>query len=96
MSIECTLPLAFAFTSNFMSLRRPEEVNDDVNDVIGELANTIAGNFKALLPSGCLMSVPVVGLFADGATAIRSAPALSTGIFQTEHGPFCLILEALK
>lgn len=94
MTIECTLPLAFAFTANVMSLRRPEELNDDVSDVIGELTNTIAGNFKALLPSGCLMSIPVIRLYADGIKASRSATALSYGVFETEYGAFCLILEA--
>ena len=77
-----------------MSLRRPEELNDDVSDVIGELTNTIAGNFKALLPSGCLMSIPVIRLYADGIKASRSATALSYGVFETEYGAFCLILEA--
>lgn len=96
MTIECTLPLAFVFTANFMSLRRPEEVNEDVSDVIGELTNTIAGNFKALLPSGCVMSIPTVGLYADGAKASRSAVALSAGTFGTEHGAFCLLLESGK
>ena len=94
MTLECTLPLAFAFTANFMSLRRPEEVNDDVSDVIGELTNTIAGNFKALLPSGSTMSIPTVGLYADGAKASRNTIALSACIFQSEHGPFCVLLEA--
>jgi chemotaxis protein CheX len=94
MTLECTLPLAFAFTANFMSLRRPEEVNDDVSDVIGELANTIAGNFKALLPSGSTLSIPTVGLYADGAKANRTSTTLSACIFESEPGPFCVLLEA--
>ena len=94
MTIECTLPLAFAFTASFMSLRRPEEVNDDVSDVIGELTNTIAGNFKALLPSGCLMSIPTVGLYADGSRVSRPPIMVSTGVFESVYGAFCVILEA--
>ncbi len=96
MMLECTLPLAFAFTASFMTLRRPEEVNDDVSDVVGELTNTIAGNFKALLPSGCVMSIPTVGLYADGFKASRTSDALSTGVFECEQGSCCVILQSGK
>ncbi len=33
---------------------------DDAEDLLAELANMIAGNFKALLPGPCVLSPPVV------------------------------------
>jgi chemotaxis protein CheX len=62
MVLACTLPLAFAFSAQLMSIPVPLTLSDDVCDSVAELANTIAGNFKALLPSGCSMSVPIVAL----------------------------------
>lgn len=39
----------------------PDEVSDeDLNDVLGELANIIGGNVKSMLPAGCFVSLPHV------------------------------------
>ena len=39
----------------------PDEVSDeDVVDVLGELANIVGGNVKSMLPAGCFVSLPHV------------------------------------
>jgi len=40
--------VAFAITGNFLGIEL-EEVNEDVEDAIGELANMVGGNVKSLL-----------------------------------------------
>jgi chemotaxis protein CheX len=38
----------------------PDAVDDDVRDVLGELANMIGGNMKAGMPAGVRLSMPTV------------------------------------
>ncbi len=46
---ECDRQLACQFAGRFLSVDAPESVNDDVRDVLGELANMIGGNMKSAL-----------------------------------------------
>jgi len=94
MVLSCTLPLAFQFTSRLMSVPLPASVDDDVRDSIAELANTIAGNFKALLPSGCSMSVPTVALHPAGASVPPLTGRLCECHFTTEPGACSVMLKA--
>jgi CheY-specific phosphatase CheX len=89
-----TLPLAFAFTARLMAIPLPAVVDDDVRDSIAELANTIAGNFKALLPSGCSMSVPVVELQLQDIPEPANLHQLCKTVFAAEHGSCCVVLQS--
>jgi CheY-specific phosphatase CheX len=94
MIVECTLPLAFAFTSRLMSIPLPHSVDNDVCDAVGELVNTIGGNFKALIPGVCDMSIPLV---AQGRYSNLKNPGTfkrTEVAFQSDSGDFCLILMA--
>jgi chemotaxis protein CheX len=52
----------------------PEEVGqEDISDVLGELANIVGGNVKAMLPPGCFLSLPQVVLAPESATCYPSA-----------------------
>jgi chemotaxis protein CheX len=98
MIFECTLPLSFEFTARFMAVLPPDAVDEDVRDSIGELANMIAGNFKALLPAGSHLSIPKVCL-SHGPQQERTAPrpvqkVLCQSVFHTGFGRCCLTLEA--
>jgi chemotaxis protein CheX len=56
----------------------PDEVSaEDLSDVLGELANIVGGNVKAMLPPGCLLSLPQVVLAPDSATRYPSAVQVS-------------------
>lgn len=50
--IECSAAQAVVFTERLMGVDAPPGVNDDVYDALGELANMIGGNLKAILPVG--------------------------------------------
>lgn len=58
--IECGLDLAIQFANHLMPGCNPSSFDDDVRDCMGELANMIGGNLKALLPDGVQLSMPSV------------------------------------
>ena len=45
LAVHCPLAVATAITSTFLGME-VEEIDDDVKDAIGEIANMIAGNLK--------------------------------------------------
>jgi chemotaxis protein CheX len=56
----------------------PDEVSpEDISDALGELANIVGGNLKAMLPPGALLSLPQVVLAPDSATRYPNADRIS-------------------
>jgi len=58
--LECDRRLACRLAGAFLSMPEPDEVDDMVRDVMGELANMIGGNLKCALSDGIQLSTPVV------------------------------------
>ena len=62
ISIHCPVELALKVTSNMLGIECGE-VNEDLNDAIGEIANMLGGNVKQVLSKGGLdvkLSIPTV------------------------------------
>lgn len=62
ISIHCPVALALKVTSNMLGIEC-DEVNDDLNDAIGEIANMLGGSVKQVLSKGGLdvkLSIPTV------------------------------------
>lgn len=62
ISIHCPIALALKVTSNMLGVDC-DEVNDDLNDAIGEIANMLGGSVKQVLSKGGLdvkLSIPTV------------------------------------
>ena len=62
ISIHCPVDLALKITSNMLGIDC-DEVNDDLNDAIGEIANMLGGSVKQVLSKGGLdvkLSIPTV------------------------------------
>jgi chemotaxis protein CheX len=62
LSIHVPQPLALRITSNMLGMD-VEEVSDDVNDALGEIANMLGGSVKQVLSKGGLdinLSIPTV------------------------------------
>ncbi|HEY3308087.1 MAG TPA: chemotaxis protein CheX [Desulfuromonadaceae bacterium] len=62
ISIHCPIALALKITSNMLGVEC-DEVNEDLNDAIGEIANMLGGNVKQVLSKGGLdvkLSIPTV------------------------------------
>jgi chemotaxis protein CheX len=58
--VHCHPQQACDFAGRFMGMPPPEAVDDDVRDVMGELANMIAGNLKCTFCPGIRVSIPSV------------------------------------
>lgn len=62
LSIHCPTLLAMKMTSNMLGME-VEEVGEDVNDALGEIANMLGGHVKQVLSKGGLdlnLSIPTV------------------------------------
>jgi chemotaxis protein CheX len=62
LSIHCPQPLALKITSNMLGME-VDEVGDDVNDALGEIANMLGGHVKQVLSKGgsdLNLSIPTV------------------------------------
>ena len=57
----------------FLAMDAADVSQEDLSDVLGELANIVGGNIKAMLPSGCLLSLPQVVLAPESATRYPNA-----------------------
>ncbi len=57
----------------FLAMEPDEVGQEDISDVLGELANIVGGNVKAMLPPGCFLSLPQVVLAPTSATHYPSA-----------------------
>lgn len=85
--LECSREAALEFTRLLAGPGDAGEFNDSVRDVLGELANTVGGNLKAILPKGTTLSMPVVVQgtdyliwFSGGNTVSRIAFECDAGI----------------
>jgi len=89
--MECDRDQACRFTGRFLSMDKPDSVDELVRDVLGELANMIGGNLKCVLKGGMKLSMPsVIEAGRDGAqTGAQVHHCLS---FQTAEGPFGVIV----
>lgn len=85
--LQCLEAQAREFTARYLGTEPPDKVNDDVRDVLGELANMIAGNLKCTLGPGIRMSCPRVVEGPAGSLTITGTVICELS-FETEGGPF--------
>jgi len=97
LSIHCPQPLALKITSNMLGME-VEEVGEDVNDALGEIANMLGGHVKQVLSKGgsdLNLSIPTV---ISGETYTISSVNDDTVIipFQFENEKFLVGLTIRK
>ena len=68
VAVQLPCSLALRLTRAILRVDPTTSDDADVRDVVGELANMIGGNLKALLPEPCKLSLPTV------ARAVAPAP----------------------
>ena len=71
VTVHCSEALAGVITGAMFGSEPADCTPEEVRDALGELANMIGGNVKALLPEGCRISLPTV---ADGIAYHLSVP----------------------
>ena len=86
------LPLAEAVASHMMAQPDVTATEEELRDVVGEVANILAGNLKCLIPVWTEMSIPAV---IEGTLSrkmkLKPSP-ISRLYFTTVHGLFWLTL----
>ncbi len=89
LSIQCSFDQAIEFTRRLMRNAGPVFFDDDARDALGEIANVIGGNVKALLPQKSILSVPEV-FSGDPTPRLSDDDYVARLIFQSEVGAFSL------
>lgn len=89
--VECGGQQAREFTQHFLSASIPAG-EDVVQDMLGELANMIAGNLKCVLGRGIQLSMPVV---VGSEYSPQGAEIRERLNFETAEGPFRVTVLAL-
>jgi len=56
--VTCSTVQARNIAAAFLGMEPADVAEDDVADVLGELANIVGGNVKSMLPAGCVLSTP--------------------------------------
>lgn len=92
---ECDRRQACQFAGRFLSMEPPEAVNDDVRDVLGELANMIGGNMKSAVAAGLSLSMPSVTDGSDYGLRVCGSEVQDRLAFQCTDGPFWVTLLAV-
>jgi chemotaxis protein CheX len=71
VTVHCSAELAKVLTAAMFMVDPQDTTPEEVSDALGELANMVGGNVKALLPEPCRISLPAV---ADGMDYRLSVP----------------------
>jgi chemotaxis protein CheX len=94
--VECDRGQACRFTGRFLSVDPPDVVDDDVRDVLGELANMIGGNLKSILTRGIHLSMPSV---VDGSSynlRVGGSDLRESLAFECEEGSFWVTVITMR
>jgi chemotaxis protein CheX len=86
--LECDRLQACRFAGRFLSMDPPGTVDDDVRDVLGELANMIGGNLKCVLTPGIQLSMPSVVDGSDYSLRVCGAKVCQRLAYQCAEGHF--------
>jgi len=73
----CSMQAAKKAAAAFLAMEQDEVGQEDISDVLGELANIVGGNVKAMLPAGCFLSLPTVVLAPETASYYPAAERIS-------------------
>ena len=85
--LHCSTEQAIDFTARMIG-EPPESLNDDVRDVLGELANVVGGNLKSLFSPGVALSLPLVADGQDYGVRLCEAHKTMTVGFNSQIGVF--------
>ena len=86
--LECSRRQACLFAGRILLMDPPDTVDDDVRDVLGELANMIGGNMKCTMPIGVCLSMPSVMDGSHGDLRICGSKLQRRVAFKCDDGLF--------
>lgn len=79
---------ACQFAGHFLAMDPPPEVDNDVRDVLGELANMISGNIKSALMPEAALSLPSVIDGASYTLHVCNEESIIRKAFASDYGVF--------
>ena len=85
--LHCPPWQACGLAAEFLNKTPSSSVDDDVLDVMGELANMVAGNLKCTLLPGTHLSIPSVTQGSDSALRLCGTRPIQRSAFRTPLGP---------
>ena len=90
VSMQCSREQACRFAAQFLAIDPPAEVDDEVRDVIGEIANMVGGNFKASMGADVRLSLPSVIDGSDYEIRVCGSAAREDVWFSADGNYFCV------
>lgn len=94
--LDCNTWQARQFAGRILCMDPPETVDDDVRDVLGELANMVGGNMKCGMTAGVSLSMPAVMEGRDYDMRICGSRVLERVAFQCADGVFWFTVLVTK
>lgn len=94
--LQCPVSTACELAASMLGIEKPAAADDDVKDVMGELINMVAGNFKALLGGGTFLSGPLVVEGADYRFRILTGEPIARVELRTPAGPAVLTVVEVR
>src|SRR5690349_13814435 len=88
LTFECAAQPAIGFAQRFLQDESISEMNGDVCDSLGELANIVAGNLKSVLAPGLSLGTPSIVEGKDYHVRFCGGRVVTRRNFSTELGPF--------
>jgi chemotaxis protein CheX len=90
--LEVSPATACLFAGRFLSMDTPESIDNDVRDVLGELANMIGGNLKSAVAPDATLSIPEVVDGPDFSLRLCGAGPVTRWAYEYEGGLFWISL----
>jgi CheY-specific phosphatase CheX len=94
--LEVSRPQACFFAGRFLSMDTPEAIDNDVRDVLGELANMIGGNLKSATVPDATLSIPEVVDGSDFSLRFCGVNVVARQAFNCDEGMFWVSLFELR
>jgi chemotaxis protein CheX len=94
--LECNRRQACHFAGRILSMDPPQDVDDDVRDVLGELANVIGGNMKSGMATGVRLSMPTVMDGSECDLRVCGSEIQERMAFQCAEGQFWVTVLSTK
>jgi chemotaxis protein CheX len=94
--IECNPRQACQFAGRILAMDPPDTADDDVCDVLGELANMVGGNMKSGMSTGVRLSMPSVMNGKDYDVRVCGSEVKERIGFQCDFGNFWVTVLVTK
>lgn len=88
VTVQCSASLAAMLTERLFG----ERTDDEMRDLLGELANQLGGNIKAMLDAPSTLSLPAVALGADYDLQVVDTRVVASVSFTCEGEPLTIAL----